>query len=326
LLLLGLAGRLMQAIATSPLLGVPGLVLVVIGIAAAMFLVARRRRLRARTLTDLLALTPTEFEQATASLLQELGYGDVRRTGGSGDLNVDVWARDPNGGRVAVQCKQYAPAHNVGSPDVQTFIGMMYQHHRADRGIFVTTSGFSSPAVALAKQHNILLWDGDELSRQLSDVQTKASTGKSGMRVRARTTALTGVPIGMLLLAGAWVNSDQVTSVEPTTRSASAAVATSVPPAAAPSAMAFARAALQPSAQASPISGADLVQVAHTSGTGVYLRRTPQWDDKLRAFQDGTVLRIIGPDVVTEGTRWRHVAAPDHTEGYVPSEYLDPAR
>src|SRR6266568_2036606 len=75
LLLLGLAGRLMQAIATSPLLGVPGLVLVVIGIAAAMFLVARRRRLRARTLTDLLALTPTEFEQATASLLQELGYG-----------------------------------------------------------------------------------------------------------------------------------------------------------------------------------------------------------------------------------------------------------
>ncbi len=250
LALLGLAGKLIQSVATSPLLGIPGLVLVVIGVGAAVFLVARGRRLKARTLADLLALTPGQFEAATAGMLRQLGYNDVRRTGGAGDLNVDVWARDPNGARVAIQCKQYGPGHYVGSPEVQTFIGMMYQHHGADRGIFVTTSWFSRPAVALAKQHNIVLWDGQELSRQLAEIQAGASSGTNSMNRHARVAAVAGLPIGVLLLAAAWVHSDQVTAATATVpaRSVPARLLT---PAAAPSPLAITTSAFKSNGQAS---------------------------------------------------------------------------
>jgi restriction system protein len=220
LVLLGVVGKLYQVVAASPLLGIPGLVLVVVGILAIVWLVVGRRTLKARTLADLLALTPTQFEEATASLLRQIGYKDVRHTGGAGDLNVDVWARDAKGGRVAVQCKQYRPGHNVGSPEVQTFIGMMFQHHGADRGIFVTTAGFTAPAVALARKHNIALWDGDELARRLSEAHTNPSAPNDGLKARVRLVAAVGLPLGMLLLASASVQSDRVTAGAPTARAA----------------------------------------------------------------------------------------------------------
>ena len=40
---------------------------------------SKRRRLRAKTLGELLAMTPTQFEQAVADLLHDIGYRDVRR-------------------------------------------------------------------------------------------------------------------------------------------------------------------------------------------------------------------------------------------------------
>ena len=55
-----------------------------------------------------------------------------------GDLNVDIRARDPGGSTVAVQCKRYGVGHNVGSPEVQTFIGMLF-------GITAPSVAFSSP-------------------------------------------------------------------------------------------------------------------------------------------------------------------------------------
>jgi hypothetical protein len=36
-------------------------------------------------------------------------------------------------------------------------------HHRADRGIFITTADYSLPAIRLAKQHDLVLIDGDDL-------------------------------------------------------------------------------------------------------------------------------------------------------------------
>src|SRR5207249_909916 len=104
LLLLGLAGKLFQAVSGDPLAGIAGLVLTMVGGVAIWWWLSQRRRLTARKLADLLAMTPTQFEQSTANLLHDLGYTDVKRTGGAGDLNVDVWARDPQGKRVAVQC------------------------------------------------------------------------------------------------------------------------------------------------------------------------------------------------------------------------------
>lgn len=124
----------------------------------------RRQRIRRiRTLKDLLVLTSEDFEETVADLLRALDHDDVHRVGGAGDLNVDVWGRDGQGRRVAVQCKRYSPDHKVGSPEMQTFIGMIYQEHRAGRGYFVTTSTFTEPAAALARRNNIVLIDGERL-------------------------------------------------------------------------------------------------------------------------------------------------------------------
>jgi len=131
----------------------------------------QRRQLRVRALGELLALTPPQFEQAIATLLGDLGYRQVRRVGGPGDLGAGVECKDPKGRSVVVQGKRHAPGIRVGSPDIQTFIGMMTVHHRAERGIFVTTSEFSNPAAQLAARHGIQLIDGAELSRLIGSAR-----------------------------------------------------------------------------------------------------------------------------------------------------------
>jgi restriction system protein len=110
-----------------------------------------------------LTLTPAQFEDMTVNLLSSLGYRDIRRTGGSGDLGADIVCRDLQGRSAIVQCKRYAPGASIGTPVIQTFIGMMQVHHRAERGLFVTTAGFSRPAIDLARQHAIALIDGEAL-------------------------------------------------------------------------------------------------------------------------------------------------------------------
>src|ERR1700694_3519301 len=63
------------------------------------------------------------------------------------------------------------------------------------------------------------------------------------------------------------------------------------------------------------------VTVGNTEGQGVYLRRTPHDQDKLKAWPDGTVLVVVAQDVESEGQTWKHVRDPDGTVGYVPAEF-----
>lgn len=149
------------------LIGLAGLVLVL----SIRMRLAKRRRLRIKTMQELWSLTPSQFEQAVADLLHDMGFRDVRRVGRAGDLAADITCRDAKGLSVVVQCKRYAPGSKIGSPDIQTFIGMMKVHHGADYGIFATTSEYSAPAVALARQHGLRLLDGNELARIINKLQ-----------------------------------------------------------------------------------------------------------------------------------------------------------
>ena len=108
-------------------------------------------------------MTASEFEHAVATMLQKNGYHDVQHVGGAGDLGVDVVCRDQDGRKVVVQCKRYNPSYKIRSKDIQTFIGMMTVHHRADRGIFVTTSSFTEEARSLADEHNVRTIEGTAL-------------------------------------------------------------------------------------------------------------------------------------------------------------------
>lgn len=156
-----------------------GLMLMLIGAAMLIGVISYLKKCRARThhreLKDLLALTPRQFEHAVALLLGDLGYRNVRNVGRAGDLGADIVAVSPDGLDVVVQCKRLAPGSKISSPDIQTFIGMVSVHHRVPRGIFVTTAEFSGPAMDLAKQHPITLWDGRHLSATLASIHRRES-------------------------------------------------------------------------------------------------------------------------------------------------------
>lgn len=309
-----------QLLSSSPTLTAAGLVMVGIGAVALQVWRAGKQKLRATTLADLLALTPTAFEHAVADLLHDLGYKDVRTSGGAGDLNVDIWCRDPDGKRVAVQCKRYALANRVGSPEVQTFIGMIFQHHGADLGMFVTTSSYTVHALRLASQHSIRPIDGDALAQMILDARSRAET-KSKSRpllLRAPIVAL-ALPLGIAMLGAAATQalppSTSPGSAVQTAQGASL-VATVGPPSAVPTSGPTATVITASSAPA-----AHLV-VGNTESQGVYLRRTPVLSDRMKAYADGTELQMIGPDVDAGGVHWRHVAAPDGAQGYVPTDYV----
>jgi hypothetical protein len=57
-------------------------------------------------------------------------------------------------------------------------------------------------------------------------------------------------------------------------------------------------------------------------GDGVWLRRTPAMSDKVKAWQDGTVMVALAPVQTVDGREWRNVRDPDGNVGWIPSQYL----
>ncbi|WP_435177494.1 restriction endonuclease [Actinacidiphila sp. bgisy145] len=122
-------------------------------------------RLGRRSLAEVDALSWQDFERYVAELCRRDGCTDVTVTGRSGDLGADVTATLPDGRRLVVQCKHYAPHRTVPSGDVQKFIGTAWLHHRADAAAFVATCRFSNAALALAVRHRILAVHRDLLGQ-----------------------------------------------------------------------------------------------------------------------------------------------------------------
>lgn len=83
-------------------------------------------------------------------------------------------------------------------------------------------------------------------------------------------------------------------------------------------------AAAKPAAPAR--SQGEWLVVGNTDGEGVYLRRTPSLEDRLEPYEDGSWMRVVGPDREVDGRRWKHVSAEDGLVGFVPAQYLIPPR
>ncbi|MFJ4438691.1 restriction endonuclease [Streptomyces sp. NPDC088923] len=110
-----------------------------------------------------LPIDPYAFEEAVADLCRRDGCQDVEVVGGAGDLGADVLATAPDGRRVVIQCKRYAPTHKTGSQDLQRFGGTCWTVHGAQLAVLVTTSTFTDPAKDYADFCGIRLVDGAEL-------------------------------------------------------------------------------------------------------------------------------------------------------------------
>ena len=115
--------------------------------------------------------SPAFLEKLVVELLQAMGYGGWSKESGSAtqytaDGGIDgLINEDPLGlETIYLQAKRYSE-NAVGRPDIQAFVGAL-EMKRARKGVFITTSKFSSEARSYISmiEKKIILIDGQELT------------------------------------------------------------------------------------------------------------------------------------------------------------------
>ncbi len=117
----------------------------------------------ARSVQDLQALSPGDFEELVAAFFRSFGHR-VRRVGKTGDHGVDLVVYTRDQGKWIVQCKRYRSS--VGEPVVRDFFGAMH-HEAASRGFLMTTGSFTPQAMEWVRGKPITLYDGPGLVKLL---------------------------------------------------------------------------------------------------------------------------------------------------------------
>lgn len=129
-------------------------------------------------------MDPFGFEQLVVDLLFAMGYGgsreEARVTKKSNDEGIDGIINEDRLGLdvIYVQAKRWqAP---VGRKEIQSFVGAL-AGQQANKGVFITTSGFSQNAIGYARSvtQKVILIDGD----RLADLMIEHSIGVSTSRV-----------------------------------------------------------------------------------------------------------------------------------------------
>lgn len=107
------------------------------------------------------------FGQSSQCLSPGAAEDAARQLGKSGDGGIDGVVDEDRLGldRIYVQAKRYAPGSSVGRPVVQGFVGSLVGVG-ASKGVFVTTSTFSSHAIGYADglPQRVVLIDGARLT------------------------------------------------------------------------------------------------------------------------------------------------------------------
>ncbi|MEW2396481.1 restriction endonuclease, partial [Streptomyces sp. NPDC046862] len=101
------------------------------------------------------AMSGREFEENGAELLRRDGCASVVVQGAGRDRGVDITGLTPDGRRLAVQCKRFAPHISITSPEVQKFIGAARVLHNSEVAIFVATCPFTRDALNIAADGGI---------------------------------------------------------------------------------------------------------------------------------------------------------------------------
>jgi restriction system protein len=128
----------------------------------------------ARLIAILKRLSPSGFEQFCQRLLRECGFENVEVTGKSGDGGIDgigiLRLNALIGVQVVFQCKRFEAA--VTASAIRDFRGAMAG--RTDKGLFLTTSRFTSDAQKEANREGVVpieLIDGDKLTTLMVDLK-----------------------------------------------------------------------------------------------------------------------------------------------------------
>lgn len=132
-----------------------------------------------RLLDTLTAMDPGAFERLCQRMLWESGFIEVEVTGRSGDGGIDGYGIIRMGGLISFpvlfQCKRYRG--NVAASVVRDFRGAM--QGRSDKGLLITTGGFTRDAKAEATRDGappIDLIDGALLAEKLKELGLGVTT------------------------------------------------------------------------------------------------------------------------------------------------------
>lgn len=134
-----------------------------------------RGQIESELLAQIKNAAPEFLERVVVDLVVRMGYGGSRKDAGealgrSGDEGIDgIIKEDPLGlDIIYLQAKRWEGT--VGRPEIQKFAGAL-QGQRARKGIFITTSTFSSDALDYVSriETKIILIDGRRLTKLMFD-------------------------------------------------------------------------------------------------------------------------------------------------------------
>lgn len=110
-----------------------------------------------KTLKDVFKMGDLEFEKFSAALIiaKERDLTFYAHSGGKNDRGIDTRLRTIGGAMIAVQSKLYTKK-NIGSPDVQRFLGAI-KDWKCVYGYFVTTTKFTPVAIRVRGNNSPLL-------------------------------------------------------------------------------------------------------------------------------------------------------------------------
>ena len=122
---------------------------------------------------DFSKMSGYEFEDFIANLLKQKGF-KVTQTDYSNDGGVDLIAeyfKPLFSGKYIVQCKNYTN-NLVGQPELRDLYGVVMSE-KANKGILITTSDFTTQAKNFAKDKNLELINGSVLNSLIEGVDIK---------------------------------------------------------------------------------------------------------------------------------------------------------
>ena len=145
----------------------------------ALFSFLQRRKSRslhtqAKTTPDAIsAMSWQDFEHLMAEHFRQEGFQVQENWQGGADGGVDIALRKGKD-LYLVQCKQWR-ARQVGVQVVRELYGVMAARHAAG-GYVVTTGSFTQEAIAFAQGRELILLDGERISRIFRQAQHKTAT------------------------------------------------------------------------------------------------------------------------------------------------------
>ncbi|HEV7566480.1 MAG TPA: restriction endonuclease [Microbacteriaceae bacterium] len=117
------------------------------------------------------SLEGASFELALVELFELLGFDEVTHIGGY-DKGADIVVRR-EGERLAVQAKRQASPVAIGA--VRQLIDGI-RRYECDKGLLVTNSYFTPPAIECAEEWGIELWDRQKISEFLDGEVPQVNT------------------------------------------------------------------------------------------------------------------------------------------------------